>query len=42
MLRHSRQFRGMGLPEEEIIVSGTVTSRDGSLSIVAIQAGGTG
>ena len=38
------QFRGMGVPEEEIVVSGTVTSRDGDRAIVATEAvqGGNG
>ena len=42
--RLSVQFRGMGVPEEEIVVSGTVTSRDGSRAIVATEAvqGGNG
>ena len=36
------QFRGMGVPEEEIVVSGTVRERDGERVVVdteAIQAG---
>ncbi len=36
------QFRGMGVPEEEIVVSGTVRERDGSRLVVdteAVQAG---
>ena len=36
--RLSVQFRGMGVPEEEIVVSGTVTSRDGDRAIVATEA----
>ena len=32
--RLSVQFRGMGLPEEEITVSGTVTSTDGDRVVV--------
>ena len=40
--RLSVQFRGMGLPEQEIVVSGTVTAADGdSLTVdtVAEQSG---
>jgi hypothetical protein len=36
------QFRGMGVPEEEIVVTGTVRERDGSRVVVdteAFQAG---
>ena len=36
------QFRGMGIPEEEIVVTGTVRERDGSRVVVdteAVQAG---
>ena len=36
------QFRGMGVPEEEIVVSGTVRERDGERVVVdteAVQAG---
>jgi len=36
------QFRGMGVPEEEIVVSGTVRERDGDRVVVdteAFQAG---
>ena len=42
--RLSVQFRGMGVPEEEIVVSGAVTSRDGDRAIVATEAvqGGNG
>jgi acyl dehydratase len=42
--RLSVQFRGMGVPEGEIVVSGTVTSRDGDRAIVATEAvqGGNG
>ena len=42
--RLSVQFRGMGVPEEEIVVSGTVTGRDGDRAIVATEAvqGGNG
>jgi acyl dehydratase len=32
------QFRGMGVPEEEIVVSGTVRERDGSRVIVDTEA----
>lgn len=32
------QFRGMGVPEEEIVVSGTVTARDGDRVVVATEA----
>src|ERR1700746_3429248 len=40
--RLSVQFRGMGLPEQEIVVSGTVKSADGDRVVVdpvATQAG---
>lgn len=40
--RLSVQFRGMGLPEQEIIVSGTVTAADGdsaTVDTVAEQSG---
>ncbi len=40
--RLSVQFRGMGVPEEEIVVSGTVRERDGARVTVeteAVQAG---
>ena len=42
--RLSVQFRGMGVPEEEIVVSGTVTGREGDRAIVATEAvqGGNG
>jgi acyl dehydratase len=36
------QFRGMGVPEEEIVVTGTVRERDGDRVVVdteAVQAG---
>lgn len=36
------QFRGMGVPEEEITVTGTVRERDGSRAVIeteAVQAG---
>ena len=36
------QFRGMGLPEQEIVVSGTVTAADGdstTVDTVAEQSG---
>ena len=36
------QFRGMGVPEEEIVVSGTVRERDGDRVVIdteAVQAG---
>jgi acyl dehydratase len=36
--RLSVQFRGMGLPEQEIVVSGTVKSVDGNVVIVETQA----
>ena len=36
--RLSVQFRGMGVPEEEIVVSGTVTARDGDRVVVATEA----
>jgi hypothetical protein len=32
--RLSVQFRGMGLPEQEITVSGTVKSKDGDVVVV--------
>ena len=32
------QFRGMGVPEEEIVVTGTVTGRDGDTVVVATEA----
>ena len=32
------QFRGMGVPEEEIVVTGTVTERDGDRVVVATEA----
>ena len=32
------QFRGMGVPEEEIVVSGTVRERDGDRVIVDTEA----
>lgn len=40
--RLSVQFRGMGLPEQEIVVSGTVTAADGNnatVDTVAEQSG---
>jgi acyl dehydratase len=40
--RLSVQFRGMGVPEQEVLVSGTVTELDGSRALVetvAEQAG---
>lgn len=40
--RLSVQFRGMGVPEEEIVVSGTVRERDGAgvtVETEAVQAG---
>ncbi|HEU0019067.1 MAG TPA: MaoC/PaaZ C-terminal domain-containing protein [Thermoleophilaceae bacterium] len=40
--RLSVQFRGMGLPEQEIVVTGTVTATDGdraTVDTVAEQAG---
>jgi len=36
--RLSVQFRGMGLPEQEIVVSGTVKSVDGDRVVVATEA----
>lgn len=36
--RLSVQFRGMGVPEEEIVVTGTVTGRDGDRAVVATEA----
>lgn len=36
--RLSVQFRGMGVPEEEIVVSGTVTEREGDRVVVATEA----
>jgi len=38
------QFRGMGVPEEEIVVSGTVRERDGDRVLIATEAhqGGNG
>jgi len=36
--RLSVQFRGMGVPEEEIVVSGTVRERDGDRVTVATEA----
>jgi acyl dehydratase len=36
--RLSVQFRGMGLPEQEIVVSGTVKSVDGERVVVATEA----
>ena len=36
--RLSVQFRGMGVPEEEIVVTGTVTGRDGDNVVVATEA----
>ena len=36
--RLSVQFRGMGVPEEEIVVSGTVTGREGDTVVVATEA----
>jgi acyl dehydratase len=32
------QFRGMGVPEEEIVVTGTVSGRDGDRVVVATEA----
>jgi acyl dehydratase len=32
------QFRGMGVPEEEIVVSGTVRERDGDRVVIATEA----
>ena len=34
----SVQFRGMGAPEQEIVVSGTVTEADGSAAVVELVA----
>ncbi len=36
--RLSVQFRGMGVPEEEIVVSGTVRERDGDRVVIATEA----
>ncbi|MCB0876346.1 MAG: hypothetical protein KDB46_09130 [Solirubrobacterales bacterium] len=36
--RLSVQFRGMGVPEEEIVVTGSVTERDGDRVLVATEA----
>ncbi len=36
--RLSVQFRGMGVPEEEIVVTGTVRERDGDRVVVATEA----
>jgi 3-hydroxybutyryl-CoA dehydratase len=36
--RLSVQFRGMGVPEEEIVVSGTVTEREGERVVIATEA----
>jgi acyl dehydratase len=36
--RLSVQFRGMGLPEQEIVVSGTVKSVDGNRVVVETEA----
>ncbi len=36
--RLSVQFRGMGVPEEEIVVSGTVRERDGDRATVETEA----
>jgi acyl dehydratase len=36
--RLSVQFRGMGVPEEEIVVTGTVTERDGDRVVIATEA----
>ena len=36
--RLSVQFRGMGVPEEEIVVTGTVTGREGDNAVVATEA----
>ena len=32
------QFRGMGVPEEEIVVTGTVNGRDGDRVVIATEA----
>jgi acyl dehydratase len=34
----SVQFRGMGMPEQEIVVTGTVVGRDGSRALVEAEA----
>jgi acyl dehydratase len=36
--RLSVQFRGMGVPEQEIVVSGTVRERDGDRVVIATEA----
>jgi acyl dehydratase len=40
--RLSVQFRGMGLPEQEIVVTGTVTERDGDRVEIATEASQAG
>ena len=36
--RLSVQFRGMGFPEQEIVVTGTVQSADGDRAVIATEA----
>jgi hypothetical protein len=36
--RLSVQFRGMGLPEQEIVVTGEVKEQDGDRALVAAEA----
>ena len=36
--RLSVQFRGMGFPEQEIVVTGTVNSADGERAVIATEA----
>ncbi len=36
--RLSVQFRGMGLPEQEVIVSGTVREGDGERGVIELEA----
>jgi hypothetical protein len=36
--RLSVQFRGMGVPEQEIVVSGQVESAEGGRVVVAVEA----
>ena len=36
--RLSVQFRGMGVPEEEIVVTGSVSERDGDRVLIATEA----
>jgi acyl dehydratase len=36
--RLSVQFRGMGFPEQEVVVSGSVSSASGDRAVVAVEA----